>query len=113
MSALNDQLREKVKRINDNSSKKAQIARWIDGHKGKVIGFRSPMESYHIAFTKEKAVIREGDYPSCEASYRGSEDDIVKILAGEESTVSLLKAGRVKIWGSLSEAIIFEMISIR
>lgn len=110
MSKLEDNLKEKVTQINEDRARKEKVSEWVDGLSGKIIGFKSPEESYHIVFTREGALLRKGDYPSCEVSYRGSVEDILKILRGEERAASIWKAGEFKVWGSLSEAVRFEAI---
>ena len=110
MADLKSNLEQKVKQMNDDKAKMGQVQKWVDGLKGKVITFKSPQESYHIAFTKEKVALREGDYPSCEVSYRGDQQNLLKILRGEEKAATVWKTGQLKVWGSLSEAMQFETL---
>ena len=110
MSELRNNLEQKVRQISGDKSKMAQLGRWVDGLAGKVISFKSLQESYHITFTRDKVVLREGDYPSCQVSYRGREENLLKILRGEEGAGTVWRTKQLKVWGSLSEAIIFESI---
>ena len=110
MAELKSNLEQKVKQMNDDKAKMGQVQKWVDGLKGKVITFKSPQESYHITFTKEKVSLREGDYPSCEVSYRGDQQNLLKILRGEEKAATVWRTGQLKVWGSLSEAMQFEAL---
>ena len=108
MGQLKDSLEQKVRQINKDKMRMKKVREWIDGFWGKIINFKTPSESYHLVFTKEKVELREGSYPSCEVSYRGSEEALVKVLSKELSVYTGVKGGQFKAWGSLNEATRFE-----
>lgn len=110
MSKLKDELEKKVKQINEDEMRMKQVKEWIDGYLGKIISFTTPNESYHVVFTKEEVNLREGGYPSCEASYRGSAEALEKVLRKELSASAGVKEGQLKVWGGLNEAISFEKL---
>ncbi len=113
MPQLKEMLKEKVANINKDEVRKGRIREWINGYIGKVIGFKTPMESHYIVFTKEGASLEEGDYPSCEYSYRGDEEILLSVLRGENTASSAVRAGKIKVWGSLNEAQRFEETFIK
>lgn len=85
-----------------------RIADWIDGYDGKVIQFKAPGEDYCLVFTKGRAVLRKGEYPSCDVTYIGTREAITRILSGESSARAEMRAGGFKIWGNLHETFKFE-----
>ena len=110
MSQLKDTLERKAKQIGEDPIRMESVRDWIDGFWGKIINFKTPNESYHLVFTKEKVDLREGSYPSCEVHYRGDENAMLKILSGERAASASVKTGALKMWGSLNEATRFEGI---
>ena len=112
MPQLKEMLEEKVANINKDEVRKGRLKEWINGYVGKVIGFKTPTDSYHIVLTEEGASLKQGDYPSCEYSYRGDDETLLSILRGEDTASSAVRAGKIKVWGSLNEAQRFEEIFI-
>ena len=110
MADLERLLKEKVKQINSDKGRLGKIREWINGYYGKVIGFVTPNKAYHLVFTREEVSLREGDYPSCEVFYRGSEEVMQKLLNRQKSTGEVVKSGQLKAWGNLNEAVTFEKI---
>ena len=110
MSQLKDTLERKAKQISEDPIRMESVRDWIDGFWGKIINFKTPNESYHLVFTKDRVELREGSYPICEVHYRGSEEAVLEILNGESGAVSSVKTGGLKMWGSLNEATRFEGI---
>lgn len=109
MSELEASLTAAVQKLSTPESIK-RIVDWIDGYDGKVIQFKSPSEDYCLVFTPSGAVLRKGEYPSCDVTYIGSEQSLLKILAGESSGRNELRAGGFKIWGNLHETFKFEAV---
>lgn len=109
MVGLESLLKEKVKQVNCDKARLDKIKEWINGYYGKVIGFVAPGKAYHLVFTVEGVSFREGDYPSCEVSYQGSEEVLQRLLNRETST-GLVKSGQLKVWGNLNDATKFETI---
>ncbi|MBI2908282.1 MAG: hypothetical protein HYX92_11595 [Chloroflexi bacterium] len=87
-----------------------KIADWINGYDGKVIQFKSPEEDYCLVFTKAGAFLRRGEYPSCDVTYIGSREALLRILKGESSARAEMRAGDFKIWGNLHETYKFEAV---
>ena len=111
MSKLDNLLKEKVNEINKDTEKMDYVRRWIgNGYSGKIVVFATPEKSYHMVFTRDKVVLRSGEYPSCEVRYFGSEDNIIAIFSGETNAYTGVRTGRLVVWGSLNEATIFERI---
>ncbi len=110
MSKLKSLLTAKAKAINSSERLKQDVGRWLRGYDGKIVGFETPEGAYHIVFTAAKVTVREGDYPSCEARYRGTEDSVISVLDGKDGAYAGYTAGRFHFWGSLSEAIAFEKL---
>ena len=111
METFKDLLEKKVSSMNQDPGKQALIRDWIDGYRGKVIGFRtSSGESYHVVFAGGKADMRQGIYPSCEFFYIGPEDVLCTILRKENSGMKAGRVGAIKGWGSVNEAIRFEAL---
>ena len=87
------------------------IKRWVGkGYWGKIITLETPQWSYHFVFTPGGVKLRKGNYPSCEARYFGKEEELLRVIRGEYSAVRGVTEGRLKLWGSLSEAATFERI---
>ena len=110
MADLESLLKEKVKQVNSDKGRLDKVKEWIDGYYGKVIGFIAPHKAYHLVFTKDGVSLREGDYPSCEVSYRGSEEALLRLLNRVTNTGEAVKSGQLKAWGNLNEATQFEAI---
>lgn len=110
MNSLKEILEAKVKEINQNSAKKRQINKWINGYRGKVICFQVNKEAYHLVFEQGSVMLRHGNYSSCEFSYIGPQDAIVNIIEGKDSAMSAGLKGVIKGWGSVNEAIEFEKL---
>ncbi len=110
---LENILKQKVKKINGDKGRLEAIKNWIEGAYGgpKVVIFKAPDKAYHLVFTKEKGVeFRDGDYPSFNLSYQGSEENILKILNGEASANNVWQKKELHVWGGLSEAFAFEKL---
>ncbi len=110
---LENVLKQKVKEINEGKVRLEAIKNWIKGAYGgpKIVSFKTPDKAYHLVFTEEKGVeLREGDYPSFNLSYRGSEENILKILSGEKSASNMWQEKQLHVWGGLSEAFAFEKL---
>ncbi len=108
---LGNVLKQKVNQINKDEACLEAIKNWIKGAYGgpKIVRFKTPDKAYHLVFTEERGVeLREGDYPSFNLSYQGSEENILKILNGETSAKTVWQAKELHIWGGLSEAVEFE-----
>ena len=110
MADLERLLKEKVKQVNSDKERRDKVREWIDSYYGKVIGFVTPGKAYHLVFTGDGVSLREGDYPSCEVSYRGSEEILQRLLNRQTSTSEAVKSGQLKAWGNLNEATKFEAI---
>lgn len=111
METFKDLLEKKVSSMNQDPKKKALIRKWIDGYRGKVIGFRTNSgESYHVVFDDGNADLRQGIYPSCEFFYIGPEDVLCAILRKENSGMKAGREAAIKGWGSVNEAIRFEAL---
>ncbi len=111
METFKNLLEKKVSSMNQDPDKQALIRQWIDAYRGKVIGFRiNSGESYHVVFDGGKADLRQGYYPSCEFCYIGPEDVLCAILRKENTGMKAGMAGAIKGWGSVNEAIKFEML---
>ena len=111
MSELDKLLKEKVNDINKDTEKMDYVRKWIgNGYSGKVIVFATPGKSHHMVFTRDKVILRAGEYPSCEVRYIGSEEDIMAVFSGETSAYTGVRTGRLVVWGNLNEATIFERI---
>ncbi len=74
----------KAKQINENKMLVKEVRDWISGYAGKIIAIRTPEEAYHLVFTDGGVAVKEGDYPSCQAYYRGPEEEIIKMLSNEK-----------------------------
>ena len=110
---LENILKQKVKKINGDKERLKAIKNWIEGAYGgpKIVSFKAPDKAYHLVFTKEKGVgLREGDYPSFNLSYQGSEENILKVLNGEASASNVWQKKELHVWGGLSEAFAFEKL---
>ena len=59
-------------------------------------------------FTRDEVSLREGDYPSCEAAYWGSEEAVTAVFKGESSLYAGVRTAGLKVYGSLNEAVRFE-----
>ena len=106
-------LKQKVKQINEDKVRLEAIKNWIKGAYGgpKIVSFKTPEKACHLIFTEEKGVeLREGDYPSFNLSYRGSEENILKVLSGEKSAYNVWQKKELHVWGGLSEAFVFEKL---
>jgi hypothetical protein len=111
MSKLDKLLKERVADINKDSEKLEYVRKWIgNGYSGKVVVFATPDKSRHMVFTKDKVFLRDGEYPSCEVRYIGSEEDLMAVFSGETSAYTGVRTGRLVVWGNLNEATIFERI---
>ncbi len=113
MVQLENVLKQKVKQINEDKVRLGAIRDWIEGAYGgpKIVSFKIPDKAYHLIFTEEKGVeLREGDYPSFNLSYRGSEENILKVLSGEKSAYNVWQKKELHVWGGLSEALAFEKL---
>ena len=111
METIKDLLEKKVSSMNQDPGKQALMRAWIDGYRGKVIGFRTDSgESYHVVFEGGKADMRQEIYPSCEFFYIGPEDVLCAILRKENSGMKAGRAGAIKGWGSVNEALRFEAL---
>jgi len=110
MTELELLLTEKAKAIESSPAKKEMVRKWVRGYSGRVIGFKTPGESYYLAFTADRVSLSRGEYPSCEYSYHGNNDTIVSLLNKQTNTMAALKSGKLLPWGSLSEAQRFEQI---
>jgi putative sterol carrier protein len=100
----------KAQEIDASPSKQEMVRRWVRGYAGRVIGFKTPDESYYLAFAHDHVALGEGDYPGCEFSYRGSQDTILAVIEKEVGARSGVRSGKLKVWGSLGEAQRFEGI---
>lgn len=107
MSELEASLRSAVEKLNAQE-RITRVANWIDGYDGKVIQFKAPEEDYCLVFTKSGTVLRKGEYPSCDVTYIGSKEALLRILRGESSARAEMRAGGFKIWGNLHETFKFE-----
>ena len=113
---LEDILKQKVKQINEDKARRQEIKDWTQLAYGgpkviKVISFTMPDKAYHLVFSAEKGVeLREGECPSFNVSYRGSEENILKVLNGEKSASNVWQKKELQVWGGLSEAFVFEKL---
>lgn len=110
---LENILKQKVKQINEDKVRLGAIKNWIEGAYGepKIVSFKTPDKAYHLVFTKKEGVeLRDGDYPSINLSYRGSEENILKVLSGERSASNMWQRKELHVWGGLSEALAFEKL---
>ena len=97
METIQTLLEKKVSSMNQDPGKQELIRDWIDGYRGKVIGFRTENgTAFHLVFDQGKAEMRKGNYPSCEFFYFGSEDVLCAILRGENSAMKAGRTGAVK-----------------
>ena len=110
MSQLKDDLEQKAKQITEDPSRMESVRDWIDSFRGKIINFKTPEGSFHLAFTCQNVEFREGSYPSCEVHYQGDENSIMRIINRESTAATSVKTGALKIWGSLNEATRFEAL---
>ncbi len=113
MEDLKSLLEAKVAKFNQDPQKREQIHEWIDGYRCKIICFKTETESFHIVFKKDKVVLRDGDYSSCEFSYLGPCDVLVRVLEAKSSARSAGMSGAIRGWGSLNEAQQFERLLIQ
>lgn len=109
MSDLELSLTSAVDKLNAQERIK-RIADWIDGYDGKVIQFKAPGEDYCLVLTKAGAFLRKGEYPSCDVTYIGTRETLLRILKGESSARAEIRAGNFKIWGNLHETFKFEAV---
>jgi len=113
---LEDILKQKVKQINEDKAHRQEIKDWTQLAYGgpevvKVVSFATPDKAYHLVFSAEKGVeLREGEYPTFNLSYRGSEENILKVLSGEKSASNVWQNKELHVWGGLSEAFVFEKL---
>ena len=110
MENIKKLLESKVTAMNQDPEKRKKIVRWIDGYRGKVISFKTEDEAYHLVFEKDKVTLRDGNYSSCEFSYRGPRSVLAKVIQGEVSAGKAGMSGAIKGWGSLNEAMQFEKL---
>lgn len=110
MSTLSDGLEQMAKKIADDKERMVKVSEWIDGFHGKIVSFRTPTESFHVVFAKEKVSVRAGYYPSSEACYRGAETALQKVLTRELSAYDGVKSKQFVVWGNLNEATEFESL---
>jgi len=110
MESMKQMLGKKVAAINQDPGKMEKVREWINGYRGKVISLQADDEIYHVIFQKEKVLLRDGHYSSCEFSYIGSRDVLVRVIQGKESATTAGMTGRIKGWGSLNEALQFEKL---
>ena len=87
------------------------VKSWIKDYRGKIINLKTPVKAFHIVFTVNDVSLRIGEYPSAEATYRGDEKVLIEILKGETKGPDEVRKGRLKLWGSLNEALAFERIA--
>ncbi len=111
MTKLKNLLMAKAKQINENKMLVKEVRDWISGYAGKIIAIRTPEEAYHLVFTDGGVAVKEGDYPSCQAYYRGPEEEIIKVLESQNSAYTGYPAGKFHFWGSLSEGQKFERLT--
>lgn len=110
MNQLKELLDKKVSEINGNARKRKLVSEWIDGYRGKVICFQSGEKAFHLVFDGDTTNLREGCYSSCEFTYIGDNDVLLKILDGLDSAMQAGMEGRIKGWGSVNEALAFENV---
>lgn len=110
MPALEQVLKQKAAEISGNPTKMAKVRDWIDGYRGKILNFKTKGTAYHLVFTKEGVACRAGEYPSVELTYIGEEDALSSLVRGETTTRDAAKAGKLKTWHNLHEAVRFEEV---
>lgn len=110
MESIRQILEKKVAAINQVPGKMEKLRAWVNGYRGKVISFEADDEICHLLFEKERVLLRDGHYSSCEFSYIGPKDVLIQIIQGKESARTAGMSGRIKGWGSLNEALQFEKL---
>ncbi len=111
MARLDKLLKEKANAIGQDPQKMKIVKEWIrEGYKGKVICFATPEKSYHVVIRQDGASVRAGDYPSCEARYIGSEENLTAVLTGEINAYLGARSNRLVLWGNLNDATVFERL---
>lgn len=108
MSQLEETLVSITRKINSSDQSLKRVRDWIDGYSGKVVQLTTEQKNYYLVFTKDGVSLRKGEYPSCELTYRGEENPLVKILKGQTSTYAEMKGENLTLWGSLHESVPFE-----
>jgi hypothetical protein len=103
---------EELKKIAEFSMKdreaKKLVERWIDTYDGKILEFRTREKAYTISFSREKTWISEGNYPSPDVIFEGSEEILRKILSKERISFSRsLRSGELMVYGNLHEVFPF------
>ena len=100
----------KAKAINENKILRGELGNWLEGYDGRIVSLETPDEAYHLVFSGDGVAVREGDYPSCEGRYRGSEENIIAVIEGADSAYRGYPEGHFHFWGSLSEMVKFEKL---
>ena len=97
--------------IKGNSAYQADVKKWIATYIGKIIGFQVGDDSFYFVFgTGGDFEIQTGQYPSCDAFFNGSYEDIENILLGDDDPKNLINQSRLLFYGNYNEFVSFRSL---
>jgi putative sterol carrier protein len=93
-----------VAAINKSQKGRMKLVTWIGKYDGKIVEFRVEDSVFHMVFTKERSVLKEGSYPSPDVILVAAPKLLMDILSGKTRLSSSLVAnGKIKVWGNFHE----------
>jgi len=97
------------KKIKENTNYQTDIKNWIDTYTGKIIGFQVGDDSFYFVFKRNGDFeIRKGEYPSCDAFFQGSYENIENILLKKTDSKKLINQSILSFYGNYNEFVSFK-----
>jgi len=104
-------LKKIEEKIKEKTGYQAAINNWIDTYMGKIIGFQAGDDSFYFVFKKDGDFeIRNGEYPSCDAFFKGSIEDMESILLTKTDSKKLINKSIMSFYGNYNEFVAFKRL---